>query len=341
MHDKRGLSAIITTLLIVLLVLVAIGIVWGVIRNVVRQGTEGIELSAACLNTDVRATSVNCDNPAACVVTFERTGTNSESIAGIKLVFLEGISNSGIINEQGNIEALAGKTITIDSTLSNPSKLEVTVYFEDDSGKEQLCSTTSANIGSGISGSEGEYCGDGECNGDETCSTCEIDCGICSGATCGDDICDAIEETCETCEADCSACEGEYCGDGECNGDETCGTCEVDCSCGEGESCVEGTCTEITFIDSGYLDNTWPIGSGIYFDDDSLPQIDGEYYSMAVFFPNTDTTSCHLIVGYSYTLAYDYSAIVELQLSEPLSISAGEPYQIWEDWQECTDAHTS
>jgi secreted trypsin-like serine protease len=71
------------------------------------------------------------------------------------------------------------------------------------------------------------YCGDGECNGDETCSTCEADCGVCPP--------------------------DPYCGDGECNGDETCSTCEADCgpcatcggnkdACTTGDDCCSGNC---------------------------------------------------------------------------------------------------
>ncbi|MFH1585139.1 MAG: DUF4215 domain-containing protein [archaeon] len=65
---------------------------------------------------------------------------------------------------------------------------------------------------------------------------------------CGDNICNA-EETCETCQGDCGVCE-PVCGDYECNGDETCSTCEMDCGvcepiCGNevveyGEECDDG-----------------------------------------------------------------------------------------------------
>jgi hypothetical protein len=214
MQNKRGLSAIITTLLIVLLVLVATGVVWGVIRGIIREGTEGIGSSARCLNVDVRATAINCNNPAACIVTLTRTGKNDDPIAGVKLVFFDGTETSGVITKAGNIEKLAGKTLTVDSKLISPNKLEITAYFEDESGNEQTCSqTTSSNIGEGVSSGD-ISCGDGSCNGVETCLTCEMDCGSCGGEEyCGDGSCNGVE-TCLTCEMDCGSCGGEeYCGD--------------------------------------------------------------------------------------------------------------------------------
>ena len=39
---KKGLSAVVTTIIIIALALVAVGIVWVVISNLLDQGTEGI-----------------------------------------------------------------------------------------------------------------------------------------------------------------------------------------------------------------------------------------------------------------------------------------------------------
>jgi hypothetical protein len=69
-------------------------------------------------------------------------------------------------------------------------------------------------------------CGDGACNGDEACGSCETDCGAC-GPWCGDGACNG-DEACGSCETDCGAC-GPWCGDGACNGDEDCWTCDTDC----------------------------------------------------------------------------------------------------------------
>jgi len=61
-----------------------------------------------------------------------------------------------------------------------------------------------------------------DCDDDE----CE-DLPVCQAPECGDGDCNG-EETCETCPGDCGECAPE-CGDEECNGDETCETCPEDC----------------------------------------------------------------------------------------------------------------
>jgi len=150
-QNKKGLSAIITTLLIVLLVLVAVGIVWAVVRNIITTGAEGVELGAECLYIDIQATSVICTDtdPDFCDVTLERIGTTDTEIAGVKMIFRDStnVASSSIIPSVGNIERLVGKTITgLDSTLTAPDSLEITPYFLDGSGNEQLCITTTKSF---------------------------------------------------------------------------------------------------------------------------------------------------------------------------------------------------
>ena len=44
----------------------------------------------------------------------------------------------------------------------------------------------------------GPYCGDNTCNGNEKCSTCSQDCGVCpSQPKCGDGIINQANETCD------------------------------------------------------------------------------------------------------------------------------------------------
>ncbi|MFO0684192.1 MAG: hypothetical protein U0234_19220 [Sandaracinus sp.] len=76
-------------------------------------------------------------------------------------------------------------------------------------------------------------CGDGRCDGGESCVDCARDCGAC---TCGDGTCEGAE-TCASCAADCGSCP---CGDGTCAVamGESCANCAADCRC----DCADGFC---------------------------------------------------------------------------------------------------
>ena len=147
LNSKKGLSAIVTTLLIIVLVLVAVGVVWAVVRGVIQSGAGSTELAVKCLNTDIQITSANCDIPTACTITFARTGSSNEPISGIYLIFRDATGTAGqttAVDITGNIEKLIGATKTaIGSGLPTPVKIEATVYFEDASGNAQACSQQS------------------------------------------------------------------------------------------------------------------------------------------------------------------------------------------------------
>jgi fibro-slime domain-containing protein/LPXTG-motif cell wall-anchored protein len=83
-----------------------------------------------------------------------------------------------------------------------------------------------------------EYCGDQTCNGQETCDSCQLDCGECPVATCGDGIVNQTSEECDgqagvpehyTCTTECTLQYVPWCGDQTCNDEETCETCSNDC----------------------------------------------------------------------------------------------------------------
>ena len=49
--NKRGVSGVVTAILLILLVIAAIGILWVVFQNFVKEGTRGLEGSTDCLTT--------------------------------------------------------------------------------------------------------------------------------------------------------------------------------------------------------------------------------------------------------------------------------------------------
>ncbi len=150
--DKKGLSAVVITLIIILLSLVSIGILWVVVGKIIGGGTKEIETSSKCLNTRIEITRANCTDGSTnkiCDVTLMRTGTENSPIGGVKLVFrnqTSEVSSSSVINILGNIEPLVGKKETgIDTKITNAdgvNRVEAIVFFADASGNEQICSQT-------------------------------------------------------------------------------------------------------------------------------------------------------------------------------------------------------
>ncbi len=81
-------------------------------------------------------------------------------------------------------------------------------------GVDILTAVTNAAYGPTSQPPSAPYCGDGACNGTETCSSCSSDCGQCPSPS------TPTTPTTPT---------ASYCGDKKCNGKETCSTCASDC----------------------------------------------------------------------------------------------------------------
>jgi len=76
---------------------------------------------------------------------------------------------------------------------------------------------------------EKAYCGDGECESDESSSTCCLDCGCPSGYVCDGNSCKRKA----------------VCGNSECEEGESSSNCCQDCGCPTGQTCDNGACVEL------------------------------------------------------------------------------------------------
>ena len=145
MENKRGLSAIVATLIIILLVLVAVGIIWIVVRNVIQEGAEQVDISTKCIAVDLRAVSVVpvVGSPESYSVTLRRVA-GGEAIGGVKISLFNETANSGVLDGFLVLSELETRTETVAAGITNANRLEYTVYFLDDSGNERLCSQTNS-----------------------------------------------------------------------------------------------------------------------------------------------------------------------------------------------------
>ena len=142
-NNRKGLSEVVTTLIIILLVLVAIGIVWVVVNNILESGTEQAEISAKCLLVDLKTTVASCTAGGVCNVTYKRNAGGAD-IGGVVIVLSNGQA-SNQTQVAGNVAPLDTRTLTNFATgLSpTPNKAEIAAYFVGASGDQQICSTKS------------------------------------------------------------------------------------------------------------------------------------------------------------------------------------------------------
>ena len=136
--NKRGMSEIILTVIMVGLVLVAVGIVWVVFSGVLTTQTETIDYNTKCTGLIFSVSAPDCED-GKCNITVERaTGSKGEGINGIGITFSTATASEDEINVEGNIAAT--KLISEDSDL-DATKATVRVYFDKENEEKYYCNT--------------------------------------------------------------------------------------------------------------------------------------------------------------------------------------------------------
>jgi len=143
---KKAMSDVVTTLIIILLAIVAIGIIWMVVKNLLGESAEQVELGAKCKDVEIQATKITnlTSIGTSYELTLSRTGAGEE-IGGVKVVLFNDTSNSDVIDFGEAVNPLDTVIKTLNLTASpviDADKVEMTVYFISDLGEEQVCSTT-------------------------------------------------------------------------------------------------------------------------------------------------------------------------------------------------------
>ena len=142
--NRKGLSDVMATMMIILLVLVAVGIIWVVVRNFINQGTEQIDISQKCLAVTLEAVGVTETSGAYAIAL--RRGSDSQGDLGVKVSVFNVAGSSEVINwgAFGDLDALGTvtKSVTPSPALTGGNKIEFTPFFTDASGNENLCPQT-------------------------------------------------------------------------------------------------------------------------------------------------------------------------------------------------------
>ncbi len=241
--NKRGLSSVVTTVLIILLSIVAILIIWGFAKGFIFDSSSSISsgeftsrLEIPGKNVIVNETEINLN--------LERKSGGPE-ITKFKFVFTDDNKEIKVIEQESELNELENKKFSFDRSdweLSNLSKIEVYAYFISEDGKEKLTKLPVAVYT--FSGSEKDKV---ESPQNPQCSNeCSSGSKQCSGngvQTCGNYDSDECLEW-----NSAVACEsGKVCSSGECvtQCTDTCSSLNYQCGtqtiCGQEVNC--GTCS--------------------------------------------------------------------------------------------------
>jgi hypothetical protein len=134
--NSRGLSEVVTTLIIVLLVLVAIGIVWVVVNNLLQEGSGEVEIGQFTL--DIQIESVRVQDGEVIVVVKRNSGKGD--FIGINFIFSDNQS-SEIIRQNTTFDEFQKKSFTFTLSEIDLTKLKtvsIAPIFKLSSGKEKI-----------------------------------------------------------------------------------------------------------------------------------------------------------------------------------------------------------
>ncbi len=144
MRNKKAMSEIVITVIMVVLALVAVAVIWQIINNLIGEKGTQISVTQKCLDVKLNIQSVSACTAESCIVTIRRAAGGDE-FDGVKVVLKSPTDASKVIDVPGNIEELGTETLTAavvggdDFIASDSNFVEATVYFIDDSGKPQNC----------------------------------------------------------------------------------------------------------------------------------------------------------------------------------------------------------
>ena len=138
MINKRGLSNVIVTLIIIVISLIAVGLVWVVVQNLIEGETDEISLGFVTVDLEIKDVKVQGNNTE---VKVKRKIGEGE-ISGLKFIVSDGVNTEVIDKKNVNMSQLEEKTFILTSAeLGNIvliKEISVAPIFKLGSGEEKI-----------------------------------------------------------------------------------------------------------------------------------------------------------------------------------------------------------
>jgi len=136
--EKRGLSNVIVTLIIIVISLIAVGLVWVVVQNLIEGETDEISLGFVTVDLEIKDVKVKANETE---VKVKRKIGEGE-LSGLKFIVSDGINTVIIDKENINLSQLEEKTFILTSVeLGNIGfikEISVAPIFKLGSGEEKI-----------------------------------------------------------------------------------------------------------------------------------------------------------------------------------------------------------
>ncbi len=154
--NKRGISGILVTVLLVLLAIGALGIIWVILLSFINSGSESIDLNSNTLKVEVVENSLKY-LPGDSLELLVRRDANLGNISGVKVVIDSEGGNSYSVDANVNLDVLESKKIIVPLNGKIDKITKVSVYPLISNGKKSSVGKLSDDeaVGSGFVSSEG------------------------------------------------------------------------------------------------------------------------------------------------------------------------------------------
>ena len=109
--DKRGLSTIVVTLILIVLSLVAVGVIWVVVSNLLNTGTQQATSSFGQIFLNLKVQNVNIKSNGDVDVTVQRN-SGAGDLKAINFIVSDG-TDSKVIKQITSLQELGTQTFTL------------------------------------------------------------------------------------------------------------------------------------------------------------------------------------------------------------------------------------